>query len=97
MIAEYFRRRRRRCRLVGAAGVNGLSAAAAAATAAVGAGVQRSYLIHSINYGSIRNVAFLFPSSARQAWLGRRAGAGGVGGSGDRQRDRGAGGRKAGG
>ena len=74
MIAEYFRRRRRRCRLVGAAGVNGLSAAAAAATAAVGAGVQRSYLIHSINYGSIRNVAF--PSSARQAWLG------GVGGSG---------------
>ena len=50
-----------------------------------GAGVQRSYLIHSINYGSIRNVAFLPPRDKR-GWAGRIL----VG------RDRGAGGRGTG-
>ena len=56
--------------------------------ALAGAGVQRSYLIHSINYGSIRNVAFLpsLPPRDKRGWAGRIL----VG------RDRGAGGRGTG-
>ena len=75
------------CRLVGAAcraGVNGLLAPPAAVADSV-AGVQRSYLIHSINYGSIRNVAFLpsLPPRDKRGWAGWADLAG----------DRGAGGR----